>query len=135
MGLTLEERPIRGGNFPPRASAPWEEAEWAKRGPYGGRLPPLAGCTMWDSPTWLSQGVCTSSSTYIYGCPPGLLECTSSLSLSCLSRDFAIGVVHGLRFSPPYAHRRAAGLPVQVFHFRCSSLDRSPEVVISTVCV
>jgi hypothetical protein len=61
------------------------------------------------------------------------LSLSLSLSLSHLERDSAIGVALGLRFSPPYAHRRAASLPVQVF--RCSSLDRSPEVVISTVCV
>ena len=65
------------------------------------------------SPTWLSQGRWSPSSTYIYGCPLALKITpilSLSLSLSRLSRDSTIGVVHGLRFSPPYAHRRAAGL-------------------------
>ena len=62
------------------------------------------------------------------------LKLHHSLSLSLpFSRDSAIGVVHGLSVSPPYAHRRTAGLPVLLVLLLV--LDQSPEVVISIVRV
>ena len=46
-----------------------------------------------------------------------------SLSLSLDPMTPKFGVAPRTKFSPPYARRRAAGLPVPVF--RCSSLDRA----------
>ena len=60
---------------------------------------------------------------YIEGHPLAF-ETHQFLSLSLLgSRDSQVWSCAKDKFSPPYARRRAAGLPVPVF--RCSSLDRA----------
>ena len=61
-------------------------------------------------------------------------EIPLSLSLT-FERDSAIGVALRLRFSPPYAHRRAPGLLRSKSFTSAARLDRSPEIVVHRTCV
>jgi hypothetical protein len=98
MGLTLEERPIRGGTSPPGPAHHGRRPNGPQRAHVGAGCPPWPAGHVGISPTWLSQGRWSPPSTYIYGCHLALEIHQKFLSLSHLERDSAIGVALGLRF-------------------------------------
>ena len=119
---------MRGGGVPPREGAWFGRPRWATWGPPMAGAPALAGWGVGLVPH-RQPGRLGSPWPPIYmGVPMAFKTHTNfSLSLSLLgSRDSPVWSCAEDKFSPPYAHRRAAGLPVPVF--RCFVLGLEPGV-------